>query len=517
MTDQERTRERLLAESGHDSIDQTARKRAEAALRESEERYRRLTESTTDIIYIADRDGNILYANSSAAAALRCDMHSIVGKRQNELFSPEMAKEHTANIAKVFETGEVFDEDGVYHFGSEEVWLNTRLMPLRDEKERITAVMGVSRNITDRKRAAEALQKAHDELERRVEERTADLTTANEELRTIYNGMIDGLLVADMETKRCVRTNAAMCRLLGYSREELLSLTIGDIHPPETVASVLEKLRTQQEGQKLLTEDRPILRKDGTVLFADISNARISYHGRPCIIGLFRDITERKRVEEELRKDHHTLRHLLQSSDHERQLIAYEIHDGLAQQLAGAIMQFQTFHHLKETKPNEAAKAYEAGMTMLQQGHFEARRLIAGVRPPILDESGVLAAVGHLVNEHNRMKGPEIEYRSRVVFDRLAPTVENAIYRIVQESLANACRHSKSEKVRVSLVQRDDRVQIEIRDWGIGFDTKAVPPDRFGLVGIRQRIRLLGGKCSIRSTMGKGTRIAVELPVVDRE
>ena len=87
-------------------------------------------------------------------------------------------------------------------------------------------------------------------------------------------------------------------------------------------------------------------------------------------------------------KEHRTLRHLLQSSDHERQLIAYEIHDGLAQQLAGAIMQFQTFNHLKDKKPKMAAKAYEAGMTMLRQGHVEARRLIAGVRPPILDEAG---------------------------------------------------------------------------------------------------------------------------------
>jgi signal transduction histidine kinase len=145
-------------------------------------------------------------------------------------------------------------------------------------------------------------------------------------------------------------------------------------------------------------------------------------------MGVIRDITERKRAEEMLEREHRTLKHLLQSSDHERQTIAYEIHDGLAQQLAGAIMQFQTYHHQKETNPKLAAKAYDAGLTMLQQGHFEARRLIAGVRPPILDESGVVAAVGHLVNEQSRQKGPKIEYRSSVDFDRLAPIAENAIY-----------------------------------------------------------------------------------------
>ena len=87
-------------------------------------------------------------------------------------------------------------------------------------------------------------------------------------------------------------------------------------------------------------------------------------------------------------------------------------------------------------------------MTMLQQGHYEARRLIAGVRPPILDESGIVAAVGHLVNEQVRHKGPKIDYHSRVEFDRLDPTLENAIYRISQEALANACEHSKSERYR---------------------------------------------------------------------
>lgn len=349
------------------------------------------------------------------------------------------------------------------------------------------------------------------------QERTAEIVAANEELQAIYDGMIDGILVADLETKRFVRANAAMCRLLGHTEDELLSMTVADIHPPEAVPNVLEMFRMQREGQKFLSENRPILKKDGTVFFADISNTAISYRGRPCVIGLFRDITERKRAQELLQREHRTLKHLLQSSDHERQLIAYEIHDELAQQLAGAIMQFQTFRHLEETDPNEAAKAYDAGMTMLRQGHFETRRLISGVRPPILDEEGVVAAVAHLVNEQNRQKGPKIEYRSSVVFDRLASIVENAIYRIIQEALTNAHRHSKSEKVRVSVVQCEDRVQIEIRDWGIGFDARMIQENRFGLEGIRQRVRLLGGKCHIQSKAGKGTRVALELPVIVRE
>jgi signal transduction histidine kinase len=155
---------------------------------------------------------------------------------------------------------------------------------------------------------------------------------------------------------------------------------------------------------------------------------------------------------------------MLQASDHERQRIAGEIHDELAQQLAGAIMHFQSFDHLKEKDAKKAAKAYAAGMAILQQAHFEARRLITRVRSPILDESGVVEAITHLVHEHGRGQGLTIEFLSRGDFDRLDPTLENAIYRIAQEALANACEHGRSQKVQVSLLQRKDRIRIAIRD-----------------------------------------------------
>jgi signal transduction histidine kinase len=112
---------------------------------------------------------------------------------------------------------------------------------------------------------------------------------------------------------------------------------------------------------------------------------------------------------------------------------------------------------------------------------------------------------------------PHITFQHRVEFDRLAPTLENAIYRIVQESLSNAIRHSQSERVAVELTQQGDWVRILVQDWGRGFRPAEVGEGCFGLEGIRERARLLGGTAQIDGLPGQGARIQVELPITLRE
>ena len=96
----------------------------------------------------------------------------------------------------------------------------------------------------------------------------------------------------------------------------------------------------------------------------------------------------------------------------------------------------------------------------------------------------------------------------------MEPVAENVVYRIVQEGLTNARTHGQSDTVRVSIVEQGHRLRIVVRDWGVGFDPRNVQENRFGLEGIRERARLLGGKCRIRSAPGRGTAVVVELPVV---
>ena len=354
-------------------------------------------------------------------------------------------------------------------------------------------------DVTEEARAEEALRQSYDEL------------------RTIYEEMADGIIIVTIENPHSLRANAAICRMSGYSEEEMRTILPARVHPPEVLPIVQEHLESLKQHGVVRIAGFPFLRKDGKLVYADVVVSQIAYDGQLCGISFLHDVTERKQAEEALQKEHRTLKHLLQSSDHERQTIAYEIHDGLAQYLAGAIMQFDVYKHQLEKKPNDAAKAYDAAMTLLRQGHSEARRLIAGIRHPVLDEAGVIEAVAHLINEQNREKGPKIEFHSLVDFSRLVPLLENAIYRIIQEGMTNACKYSQSSRVRITLLQQKDRLRIEIRDWGIGFDTKNAKEGSYGLTGIRERARLLGGKYRLSSAAGKGTRIVAELPLMERE
>lgn len=456
----------------------------------------------------------------------------------------------------------------------------------------------------------------------------------SDELHVIFDGMDDGLLIADIESRRFVRANAAAGRMLGYSEEELLRLAVDDIHPPATLPLVLGHFDAMARDEVTSRPDLPCLRKDGSVFYADVTARKLLFRGRRCLAGFFRDVSERRAhenalreseatlrglmnnipdlvlvvdsgstirfanhdvpgatakellgtpgfeflapehretarralaeafqtrgvvtcdvrdrfdlwwtcrlvplvegglvervmvictdvtrqraAEESLKREQQFLRHMLDLLEREREWIALEIHDGLAQRLTGSQLLLESSEQLQAVAPAEAHEAFLEAMRLVRESIRHSRRLVSGLRPPVLDEFGVLAAIEHLIEENANRGGPEVEYVAPDELMRLAWPVESALYRIVEESFANIRRHSRSDRVRLEVSLEGDRVRVLIRDFGVGFDLKAVDPQRVGIRGIQQRARLLEGLAEIESAPSRGTTVRVELPLVPR-
>ncbi len=167
---------------------------------------------------------------------------------------------------------------------------------------KVVKLMGAFQDITERKRMENELKRHSEHLEELVEERSAKLLESEAKFRALYDNAIDGIQLTDTDTKKFIDGNNAFCRMLGYSLEELKNKTVMDIHPKESLPYVLEQFEKLAKQKITLTKDIPVKRKDGSIFYADISAAPMTFGGRVCVVGSFRDITEHKRMEEKLRK-----------------------------------------------------------------------------------------------------------------------------------------------------------------------------------------------------------------------
>jgi signal transduction histidine kinase len=209
---------------------------------------------------------------------------------------------------------------------------------------------------------------------------------------------------------------------------------------------------------------------------------------------------------------HESVEESLAFEERVRQWIACEIHDGFLQEATTAMMRLQTLLETKHVPSGPVRKEVELSLQLVCKAVADARDLISGLWPANLEQHGLLAAISQWIGERPP-GGPSIDLEADVPFDRLEPLLESTVYRLVQEAATNVERHSKSDRAVVRLTQVGDRLQVEIRDWGIGFDPNGVEENRFGLRGIRERARLLGGRAEIDTTPGLGTRVFVDLPI----
>jgi signal transduction histidine kinase len=224
-----------------------------------------------------------------------------------------------------------------------------------------------------------------------------------------------------------------------------------------------------------------------------------------------RQIAEREQRLQEL------VRRLQVAQEEERRRVAYEIHDGLAQVAASAHQHLQTFADYHAPQSETGREALRRTVELVQRTVREARRLIAGLRPTVLDDFGLAQAL-RLEVEALRGEGWQVSYEEDIGDRRLPSQVETALFRVAQEALTNVRKHAGRARVAVSLEQHDGSVRLEVRDWGRGFDAAsqrepARPGERVGLLGMQERVALLRGRCAVRGRPGEGTQVIAEVPL----
>jgi PAS domain S-box-containing protein len=216
-------------------------------------------------------------------------------------------------------------------------------------------------------------------------------------------------------------------------------------------------------------------------------------------------------LESEMARRRDLARRLATAQEDERRRVARDLHDTVGQLVAGLSLAFKAIETGGELPPPAAARLAAAQQVMNDLSR-EVHGLAVRLRPTSLDDIGLEAALEHLVAEWSSRTGVRADFYAAGL-ERLPGEVETAVYRIVQEALTNVAKHAGATVVSVVVTRPDEFVSVVVEDNGTGFDPDAVPKGRLGLMGMRERVELVGGEIDIGSSPGAGTTIAVRIPV----
>ncbi|MFQ5535983.1 MAG: PAS domain S-box protein [Gemmatimonadota bacterium] len=334
------------------------------------------------------------------------------------------------------------------------------------------------------------------------------LTT--EEYRAVFEATPDGVLVVCSDG-RIRDVNPQVERLFGYAREELLEEPVEILLPEafrraheEHRARYVRNPRPRPMGVEMELRAR---RKDGTEFPAEISLSPWvpDAGGDLRVVCTVRDFTERKRMKD-------FSEGALRSVEEERQRIARELHDDTAQRLATLMLRLRVLAEVDDSA--QRMRLAEDLREEILETAEAVKRIARGLRPPELDEVDLATALMAHFRGLREATGFHVDYDIDPVDDLLTEEARLSLYRIIQESLSNAVRHSGADGASVAVRRREDGVEVEIRDRGRGFSRERVEErgGGLGLIGMQERAYMAGGEVTVESEPGQGTVIRVQLP-----
>jgi PAS domain S-box-containing protein len=474
--------------------DITERKRVEEALRISEERFRRLVEEAP--LGITLLDGETRYVKVNRAF---CDL---VGYREDELLGqtyalfthPDDLPGNMALSAKV-RTGEQSSyqlEKRYIRKDGQVIWVRVNATNIDIPASRDHHLVAIIEDITERKRAEDTL---------RITQYAVDY--ADDQIFLIGS---DGYFLD---------VNESACNRLGYTKQELLTMSVMDIDP-DFPLGVWDSFWEEFKRTKRIRLETRHRSKTGEVYPIEVTANYFVHNGQELDNAIVRDISERKRVEETLRQRERDLRAALE----ERERISADLHDGILQSLYAIGLGLEACKTLLVTEPqykNTAAKLpaiFNHAIGQLNHVMKEIRNFIAGLESEILQGGDFATALRIMVKtlsaSHATRGLVTIEDRAA----RLIST-EQALHlmNVVREALSNSLRHGRAQKATISFKELSRSLRLSVTDDGVGFDPAIAHGVGHGLANMKARVRKIGGLLRIRSKPGRGTKILVDLPL----
>ena len=456
-----------------------------AALRVREHEFRALVEHSPDLVARYDRDCRRTYVNPAFIRSLGIEEQRLLGSKPTELsdMPVEQAAAYEAAVRRVFASGQDTSVDVAIGESS----IQVRLVPEQGLDGGTASVLAIGRDVT-----------AMVDTQRR--------------LTTLLDNLPDMVVRLDREG-RYLYVNPAVTRMFGMPAEHFHGKTVGELGLDHEGLLAGAVKRVIEEGAPSLLE-ASWQSPDGERCFEVRHVPELDDRGGlVTVLGIARDITARKRVEQ-LVRDLGFRREA--AREEERKYIARELHDELGQILSALRFEVSVVRmRFGPSNPDIAERA--ASMLTLVDSVIRLQRdLVSSLRPAVLD-MGIAAALEWLVGEFSERSGIECNLRlseSQIELDADQTTV---VFRIVQESLTNVARHARASRVQVDVERRPDGYLISVRDDGQGFDPQGPrDPKSLGLVGLQERAQMLGGQLEVRGGRGTGATIVVSFPAAPR-
>jgi PAS domain S-box-containing protein len=481
------------------AIDIEHRKRAEEALRKSEKLFAVFMDQLPGFAWMKDIEGRYVYVNKRESE-LDAYRAGVIGKTDAELWPAEIASTYRANDHQVITTRKAVQTVEPSMADGEQRSMLVSKFPIFDQNGSVVMVAGAGVDITDRIQAEEALRESETRFRQVAENISAVFWLSNPE------GTLTHYVSPAYET------------IWGRSCDSLYaepSSWMDSVHPDDR-ERLAEDERLQAIGGRHDHTYR-IVRPDGSLRWIrgrafpvrDESGKLIR------VAGIAEDITERKEAVEQLEQHTHLLqtfsRRLFEVQEEERRHLARELHDEIGQALTAAKINLQSvtgnggganFARLQETT------------AILDRLLGQVRQISLDLRPSMLDDLGLVPALRSLLDQQGRRASVEVHFSAENIPEKLDPEIQTTCFRIAQEAITNAVRHAHATHIDLDLRCKNGKLRLLVRDNGIGLDVESAQAQTIGLglIGIKERAALVGGRAKIISSPNKGTTIEVSVP-----